>query len=457
MLKIIRKIVFTSLCIFIFLCQFQIPANAEKQLYLGNAINMAFENNNELKAFRKALSAQKKNIKSKRSALLPKLRFEESFLSTNNPSQFLALILNQQRFSNRELNNLPLSINKPPPINNFLTAFTLEQPILDRQGKITWDIAKNEYSAFEYDFLRKNEEVIHGVVLAYLQVYKNKLLLDNAVINIKETKQNLKIAKDKSNSKSNADITRASVSVTTSEELYSLRKKNLLISKRALGLAIGLVESFDVIATILPELPLCEIDYYNDKSMSRNDLKSLEMKKVLAKNNVKLAQAEYYPKIAMNGSYLFYDHRYPFGEEGHNYITGAYIKWTGFDGLKRHYETSKSKDKLAEVEELLEGYKKKVLFQVYESYLNVVEAQRNLKLSKIELKEAIESKNNIFEEYKKNIEPIIDLLSGQVRLNLARINYIENQYKQASALFNLSYMSGTILEDLQIKDVRGIK
>ena len=420
-------------------------------LSLKEAINCALQNNNELKALSSSLSAQQREIGIAKSNLMPHLKFDEIFVSTNNPALDFALRINQKRFTSGDLDNAPGSFNNPDTINNFLTAITLEQPIYYRKSFVGLDMAKKEYSGQTYDFFRKQEEVAFNVSKTYLSAITAQKYVSVAQKTVIDSKEHLRIARVrfKTGLGLYSDVLRTSTAVTKAEQNLVSTNKNLSLAKRALGLLLGQQTSV-VINSIVPQLSLKNIDYTNTAIASRNDIKSLEAKVENAKNNVKFAESDYFPTVAGFGSYQLYDHRAPFAAEGHNYIAGAAIKWEVFDGLKTKNKKLQAKDRVAEAEEYLEGFKNQIAYKIYESCQNVVEAQKNLELASSALKTAEEGKRLVLKRWENALSPMVDLLDAQVNLDKARADVVKTTNDYKIALISLSFESGILFKDLGI-------
>ena len=421
-------------------------------LSLQDAINCALQNNNELKALKNSLSAQQREIGIAKSNLMPHLKFDEVFLSTNNPALDFALRINQKRFTSGDLANAPGSFNSPNTINNFLTAITLEQPIYYRKSFVGLDMAKKEYSGQTYDFFRKQEEVAFNVSKTYLSAITAQKYVGVAQKAVIDSKEHLRIAqvRFKTGLRLYSDVLRTSTAVTKAEQNLVSSNKNLSLAKRALGLLLGTQTSV-IINSIVPQLSLKNIDYTNTAIASRNDIKSLEAKVENAKNNVKFAESDYFPTVAGFGSYQLYDHRAPFAAEGHNYIAGAAIKWEIFDGLKTKNKKLQAKDRVAEAEEYLEGFKNQIAYKIYESCQNVEEAQKNLELANSALKTAEEGKRLVLKRWENALSPMVDLLDAQVNLDKARADVVKTTNDYKVALISLSYESGILFKDLGLE------
>jgi outer membrane protein TolC len=165
---------------------------------------------------------------------------------------------------------------------------------------------------------------------------------------------------------------------------------------------------------------------------------------------VRLAEAGYFPVIALGGSYQLNDPDKPFGSSGESWSVLAFLRWDLFNGMKREHERSKAKYKVTETEEYLQGAKKAVSFKVYSSYLTVEEARKNLDLSGAALKTAEEGTRLVKVRYEKSLSPLVDLLDAQVSLDNSRASVVARGNEYRMAIATLSYESGTLLQDLHI-------
>jgi outer membrane protein TolC len=245
-----------------------------------------------------------------------------------------------------------------------------------------------------------------------------------------------------------SDSLRASTSVTEAEQRLVSAQKNLNVAKRALGLLLGRDEAIETTEGA-PDIALMPVEYYMNSSLARRDIKSLELRYENAKNNVKLAEASYFPNIGIGGNYQLNDHNTPFGSEGTSWTLLAFLRWDIFDGTKRERERTKAKFQVAETEEHLKGLKKAVSFKVYDAYLGVEEAKKNAELSSSALATAEEGTRLVMARYERSLSPVVDLLDAQATLDQARANAVARSNDYLLSVINLSYEAGTILQDLK--------
>jgi outer membrane protein TolC len=246
-----------------------------------------------------------------------------------------------------------------------------------------------------------------------------------------------------------SDVLRTSTALAEAEQKLTSANTSLKVSRRALGLLLGLSEPVDV-STEPVELPERTFETHAQLSSSRNDVKAVELYLENARNNVRLSEAGYFPTVSVDGAYQFNDHRQPFGSEGESWTVQAFLRWEFFDGLKRERERAKAKFEVSRTEEQLAALIKVVSFQVYEAHLGVEETKKNVDLAASALRTSEEGKRLVQMRYNGFLAPIVDLLDAQSNLDRARAAYIVrlNDYRLARA--HLSYQSGSLLADLGI-------
>ena len=427
---------------------------AEARLTLTEAVKAALENNHELKALKNSHAAKQADIGIARSYLLPKISLEERYLRTVNPTYAFMTKLNQQRI---ELTDFaPDSLNHPDAVNDFQTSVSFEQPLFVRKATVGLEMSKMEVEASEETLQRKKEEIAFKVVQTYLMVSTAGGYVKVAEKALEDTREHQRLAevRYKAGLGLYSDVLRASTAAADAGQKLVSAGKNLSVAKRALGLMIGSGEAIDVMQET-PALPVRDIDDLRTQSLARRDIKALELRKENAKNNIKLAEAGYFPLLGVGGAYQLNDHNKPLGNEGDSWQLMAFLKWELFDGAKRKHEKTKANHQVSEADEYLKGMKKMVSFQVDEAWLTLEEAKSNMTLAQEALKSAEEGRRLVKVRYEGSLSPIVDMLDVQVSYDHTAANLVarENEYKLAIA--NLCFAGGTIIQDLQLEEQKG--
>jgi outer membrane protein len=429
---------------------------AGESLTLDEAVRMAMKNNHELQAQRNAHAAKGAEIGVARSSLLPKITLEERYLRTASPAYAFMTKLSQQRIEMADF--APESLNHPAAVDDFQTAVMLEQPLFVKKANIGIDISRTEAAASEEALHRKKEEVAFKVVQYYLMAGTAGGYVAVAQRAVEDAQEHQRLAEVRYAAGLGlySDTLRASTAVAEARQRLVSAEKNLSVAKRALGLIIGSAEAVEVAAET-PALPVREIEVLRTQSLARKDVKSLELRTENARNQIKMAEAGYYPMLGVGGTYQWNDHNHPLGGEGDGWQVMAFLRWELFDGAKTKHEKIKAGYQASEAEEYLKGMKKLVSFQVDEAWLTLEEAKKNQELAQEELKTAEEGRRLVKVRYEGALSPMVDLLDAQVSFDRARANRVakENEYKLA--IFNLGYVSGTILQELQMEEQNGRK
>jgi outer membrane protein TolC len=195
---------------------------------------------------------------------------------------------------------------------------------------------------------------------------------------------------------------------------------------------------------------LNDLSTYVKAAETRSDLEAAQLRSENAKQNIRMAEAAYFPNIGMGGTYQFNDHNQPFGSEGESWQFMAFLRWDIFDGTKREYERAKAKNLAAQAQEQVSAMKKGVSYRIYEAYMNVQEAWKNIELTRESLKTAAEGTRLLKLRYENGFSPLAELLNAQSSLEQARAGLVEKENAYKVSLATLSFESGTILKDLSI-------
>ncbi len=422
----------------------------ERVLSLGDALTYALKDNPGIRAAGEGLMAQKEEIGIARSLLLPGFNFEERFMRTNNPTYVFMSKLNEERFTAQDF--AIGSLNNPAAVNDFQTSLSFDQAVFAPKAYIGVAMAKKEFEAKGDEFDRKKEKVAFRVFETYLGVQTAKSYVSAAEKGVEDAREHLRIANARLDSQLGlySDTLRAKVALSTAEERLVSAKKNLAVSKRALGLMLGLTEPVDATGN-RPVLEVKTLQYYSGMALKRKDLMSLEARYRNAENMLRMANAGYLPTVGAGGTYQLNDHGKPFGTEGDSWQVAAFLRWNLFDGAKREHQRRQAMHRIAETDESIKGFREELSFRVYDAYLGVEESQKRLDLARAALKSAEEGTRLVSKRYENSLSPMVDLLDAQASLDAARADVIGREGAYMTAVANLSFQSGTILTELGVQ------
>ena len=421
----------------------------ERLMTVIEAVQTALVENHEIRALQSATQAQEMDIGIARSYLLPRISFEERYLRTTNPTYAFMSRLNQERIGEQDFN--PELLNRPDAINDFQSSLTVEQPLFVKKAYIALGMSKTEARAKNQELIRKREDIAFQVVKACLTLVSAKQYARAVALGVEDAREHKRVAdlRYKNGLGQYADSLRASTALMEARQKKNIADKYVSLAKRGLGLLLATTESIDVDDPGI-DLPLNDLATYVKAAESRSDIRAAHLRHENAEQNIKKAEADYFPNIGVGGTYQLNDHNQPFGSEGKSWQVMAFLRWDLFDGTKREYERAKAKHLAAQAQEHVSAMKKGVSFKIYEAYMNVDETRKNIDLTREALKTAEEGTRLFKLRYENGFSPLADLLNAQSSLEQARAGLVERENAYKVALATLSFESGTILEDLKI-------
>ncbi|HEX9190966.1 MAG TPA: TolC family protein, partial [Candidatus Deferrimicrobiaceae bacterium] len=216
------------------------PAGAMEAVDFQQAVARALRANPAVSAAGYDYAAAQQDIDIARSHYLPELAFGLQFLRTNIPAEAFALTLNQGKLQSSDFQDAN-NFNNPPPRNDYITTFTLEQPIFVPRVYVGHKMARTEADARGLDLLRTKEEAVYRVLAAYLEVLTAKSYVSVAERGLSDAKEHQRLAEvaESAGTGLTADVLRVKVSVAAAEGSKVTAESRLELARRGLSLAMG--------------------------------------------------------------------------------------------------------------------------------------------------------------------------------------------------------------------------
>ena len=426
----------------------------EERLTIVEAVLKALDDNHEIKAMKSSSLANEQDIGIARSYLLPQISIEERYLRTNNPGYAFMSRLNQERIEASDFN--PDKLNHPDAVNDYQSSITVTQTVFAKKAFIGLGMSRTESQAINEELKRKQEEVAFKVVKACLTLMSAKEYVRAGLLGVADAQEHFRSAdlRYKNDLGQYADALRAATALTEARQKLNIARKNEKLAKRGLGLLLATTDAVDVEDSAFG-FSLKDVSFYASHAEGRSDLRAAELRGENARQNIRMAEAGYFPYVGIGGTYQQNDHDQPLGSEGKSWQVMAFLRWELFDGARREYERAKARHRESQAREYLFAMKKGIAYRIYEAYMNVEEARNNIDLSRETLKTAEEGARLLKLRYENGLSSLGDLLNTQASLEQARAGLVERSNAYQAALAALSFESGTILQDLNIgKQVR---
>jgi outer membrane protein TolC len=406
-------------------------------------------NNPFLSAAREEWASAKSDVAAARGSYLPRLLFEERFVRTDIPSEVFAFRINQERLLPSDFASVD-NFNKPPPINEYLTSFTVEQPLFAPKVFLGHRIAGREAEAKGLELRRKKEEVVHQVLAAYLGVLTAKEYLQVAIRAREDSKEHLRVAEasEKAGMGLASDVLRAKVFLASAEGTLVTAENRLSLARQGLALAMGEKGGTAVDASIaLPPLPDegALPDRIAAALAGRADLGASSLRAENASTNVEFQRSDYLPTVGMTGAWQMDGGDAPFSPDNRSWKVGVGLAWNLFDGFRREAAVTKASADRRRARAYYRGAQDHAAFQVTRAYLEVQEARKRLEIASSAASAADEGTRLLKARYENQLARMIDLLDAQTAVNVARADLVkaENDLRQSRA--ELLFASGDLL------------
>jgi outer membrane protein len=424
---------------------------AGRDLGLKEAINLALENNNLIKAADFEQIAARHETAASRSRYLPRIFFDETASVSNAPTRVFMMKLDEGRFSQNDfaIGNL----NHPSGQSDFRTSVTLDMPLFDAAVYHGVQIAATEEKSRNWAFARRREDVAFMVFSAYLEVQRSRGLLKAADQAVTSAREHLRLAsvRNEAGVGLKSDELRARAFLAEMEQQNISAGNNLSLAKLRLAQAAGGKpgEAFDIREELGP-LPLKtgNEDLLMLALENRTDLKELASGVEKAAITVKLARSAYLPTLYGTAAYQMNNRDIPFGSDNDSWMAGVSLRWELFDGMRRSHEKGKAEALRSSAAESLENYRKEVAVQVEESKLRCEEAGKRREVALNAVQYAEEAVRLISRRFENSLERYVDLLDAQTALNRARAQFISNESDYALATARLFSTTGTFLKEV---------
>jgi outer membrane protein len=427
------------------------PAAAPQALTLREAVAVALQNNPTVQAADAYAEAVQQGITIAASARYPRLDFSEGFTRGNNPVYVFGSLLTQRQFTAR---NFELgSLNTPPPLDNFRTQFSASMPLWDA-GQTSRRIrdARLEAQSAAKAGQRTRQEVIFNVIQAYLNGLLAAENVRVAQADVELTKADLARAqaREEQGLAVPSDLLSARVQLAQAQEDLLRARNAQAIAQAALNVAMGVEE--DAPTVIEGRLGEAAFDAgtlaeRQQRALAvRPDFQQLEIGKERAANGVRLARAEFLPKVNLFSAWEE-DNQTFLTRGGNNWALGATLTFNLFDGGANRARLKESRARARQVEALRTQMASGVRLQVREAFLNLTTARDRVEVSRDAAAQAEESLRIIQNRYEAGLATITDLLRAETARTSAQKNFVNSLFDYRLSYAALELATGELAAD----------
>lgn len=405
-----------------------IKAQQTQTLSLNEAIQLALKNSSEAKLAETKVQTANAELKVVKNHQYPDFKISGQY----------------QYLTNADIKTHLASDNdtgETPKVNQLLLGqATASLPLFSGfKLKNLVEAGKNNLQAAQYASRGDKEQLVMQTIADYIDLYKanrtvvlvkeNLKTAHQRVIDFEAMEQNGLLAR---NDLLKAQLQESNIALTLEEA-----KKNLNILNYKLSVLLKLPEGTNI-QTIENSFSIASNTVETD-SINRSDLAALQYQEKAAKNQVKVAQSNYYPSISLTGGYVALDLK--------NAITvtnamnfGVGISYNIANLFKNKSDVKVAKSKVSELNHAIDIATDKIHIQIkkakqdytltlkkYDVYIkSEQQATENYRIVKDKYDNGLVDTNDL-------LEADVDQLQSEINLAYAKANIAQKYYELLNA------------------------
>lgn len=240
------------------------------------------------------------------------------------------------------------------------------------------------------------------------------------------------------------DLLKAQLQESDIELSLATAKKNNSVLNYQLVTFLQLPEGTKI---LIPDNEFSPIQTTSDFSVARKDLEALNFAELAAKNNIKIAQGNYYPSLNLIGGYIALDVK--------NALTvtnamnfGAGISYDVSSIFKNKKEVKKAKSQALETESQIAILNDKIKEEIQEAKENFELAIKQKNVYEKAQLQADENYRIVLDKYNNGLSNTNDLLEANVEQLQAKINYSIATSDILQKYYELQYQKGKLTQSI---------
>ncbi|MEW6068147.1 MAG: TolC family protein [Nitrospirota bacterium] len=303
-----------------------------------------------------------------------------------------------------------------------------------------------------YDLYAVRESYLFSVASAYYDVLKAKNALEIAKANVERLKKHRDASaiRLKVGEVTKTHLLRAEAELSGAQTELVRAENNLKMAKTVLTRIVGLTEDYDIKKSDIKIDLVEEYDLYSLKENAfseRAELKSGDLQKKIAEDEVKYTKGASWPTLSIEGVYLKRDEDpvSPFFLEESIY-GGIEISFPLFEGGLRKAEFKEAKAKQRQTEFSYDDLKKTINVEVENAYFEFQTQKEVLKSLEKEVAFATDNYNFISKQYEFGLASSIDVIDANTLLLTSEEQLAEARYNYDLSILRLKRVTGTLLK-----------
>lgn len=407
-----------------FVLAFSISLFAQEKLSLSidQALELGLKNSKILHSSLMKVKGAEAKLKESKSMILPSLKLSARYTRLSKVDPFIITT---------PFGSFPIA---PGIYDNYATQLSLSQPLFTGFRLLSnIDLNEELSKATNEEYNKDKVELLFNIKNAYWNVYKAeqfKKVMDETVEQIKAHLNDAKNL-EKAGMLTRNDVLK--IEVQYSNILYqqidaeNAVKLSIIALNSTLG--ISLETKTEITST-------ANLNIYQTEDLStlisnaiekRPEVKAADSRVRASEAGVTLAQASWYPQIALYGNYYYSKPNQRIlpsrNQFDATWDAGVLLSMNIWDWLTTKHQTDQAVSQLEQAKDGLGLIKDGITLEVTQNYLNVNQAQRKIDIAKLNVEQAEENIRVTSEKFKNGLATSAEIIDAETALISAKTNY----------------------------------
>lgn len=412
-------------------------------LALNDSICIALERNRDIHLTREALIQAEADITQARSAMLPFLGAQASYIRLDEEIAFTLGPISAT-YIDRDIYKAGVVVRQPIFMGGRLNAGR-------KAAEHSRDARAQEKRSVE-------EEIVFQVSRAYhtAQVAEAFYKVAEESVRLLETHEHEVAILVREGANPELDLLRTQTELANAQKELNTAQNALDLTLSALKnlLVVDLEEPVSLTEHLhRPPRPQGDLSSFTQLAVSqRPELSSLKAQVEAAEQGLKAARGEYLPEIALEGSYGYMQGDFRDLEGGDHWTLGVGAQVPLWNWGKTSARVRKARSKLEQARIQLEKVQDQIRLQVRQTFLDLGKAEKNIAAADSGLDTAREAYRLATASYKAGAATNTDVLDARTALSRAEANHAQALFENNVALAALKRAVGiTVYEEKGIE------
>ncbi len=432
------------LSIFILILFFSANAQNKLNLSLEQALKTALEKNAQVQLAKAKVTTKKITVETIRNNSYPDLKASAQYMRLSNANVSSKLggnnaSGNSNGASQPQVDQLILSqVNTTMP---FFSGFKLKNSI---------KAAENLYKAEKALSQNTQEEIAYTVIEHYTNLYKTQKTITILTEQLKSAKQRVVDfeALENNGLLAHNDLLKTQLQVAKIEISLSEQQKNATVLNYSLALILALQPQtqFEINEKDFAEFQIKQLPENENSALeNRPDFAALQYQEKAGNDNIKVANAGFYPSLALIGGYTYLDLKNAIT------VTNAINFGLGFSYdlssiFKTKTQVNLAKSKVEEIKSAIEVASDQIKIQMLTAKENLALAQKQTLVYQKAETQAYENFRVVKDKFDNGLATVNELLDAETEYQTSTINAMVSTANATQKYYELLAVSGILTQ-----------